>query len=195
MTLPIVHPKLPALDRDAVERRVRHVVADRLGVDADDLGDEVSLVDDLAADSLELVEIAVAIEEELGVVLPRRLLDGVRTCCDLVEAAMVDLGRTQRAVPSAAHTPAHGGLPLVVRARVSTPGASLERIVTITPYALETIFEDALRAGDGARLELTVPAATSGAELATLAKRFARLDERGVRFTVHREFALGSRAA
>jgi len=52
-----------AIANDSVdlEGSIRTVVADRLGLGVDDLGHEVSLVDDLAADSLDLVEIALAI--------------------------------------------------------------------------------------------------------------------------------------
>jgi acyl carrier protein len=47
----------------SMEPRIRALVADHLGVEIDDLRADVSLVDDLAADSLDLVEIALAVED------------------------------------------------------------------------------------------------------------------------------------
>src|SRR5947207_4234426 len=67
-----------------VEPRLRRVVADNLGVALEDLTPEVSLTDDLAADSLDLLELALALEEELGFTVPERVLSDVRTYGDLV---------------------------------------------------------------------------------------------------------------
>jgi len=69
-----------------VEPWLRRVVADHLGVALEDLTPEVSLTDDLAADSLDLLELAVALEEELGFTVPERVLSDVRTYGDLVRA-------------------------------------------------------------------------------------------------------------
>ena len=46
--------------------RVRSVVTDKLGVEADDVTLEASFVDDLNADSLDLVELIMAFEEEFS---------------------------------------------------------------------------------------------------------------------------------
>src|SRR5262245_1235523 len=64
---------------DATEPRLRHVVAEQLGVDTDELTAAVSLTDDLAADSLDLVELTLAIEEEFSLTLPESMLEEVRT--------------------------------------------------------------------------------------------------------------------
>ena len=78
-----------------IEARVFALVADLLGIDVDQLSREVSVVEDLAADSLDLAEIAVAIESALDVTLPQRFLDRVRTCGELIDGA-VALARTGR---------------------------------------------------------------------------------------------------
>ena len=54
------------------ELRVRRVVADALGVGLGELVREVSLRDDLAADSLDLVELALALEAKFGIRVPGR---------------------------------------------------------------------------------------------------------------------------
>jgi acyl carrier protein len=76
-----------------VEPRVRRLVAESLGVGPEELTPEVSLTDDLAADSLDLVELAVALEAELGADVPARLLQQVRTYGDLVQATLASLRR------------------------------------------------------------------------------------------------------
>ena len=69
-----------------METRVRDVIADTLGVDVDDLSRGVSLAEDLAVDSLDLADLAAALDTELGVILPDAVFDGMRTCDELVDA-------------------------------------------------------------------------------------------------------------
>src|SRR5437016_14542107 len=71
---------------EPVEARVRAVVAAQLGVGPEELTPDVSLGDDLAADSLDLVELGFAFEDELGINLPERVLQGIRTYGDLLHA-------------------------------------------------------------------------------------------------------------
>src|SRR3989442_4898857 len=79
-----------------VEPRVRRVVADSLVVTLEDLTAEVSLADDLAADSLDVLELALVLEEEFGFPLPERALSDVRSYGDLVSATAT-LARERRA--------------------------------------------------------------------------------------------------
>src|SRR5258705_2521689 len=55
-----------------VEPAVRRTVAEHLGVDAKDLAPGGSLADELAADSLDLVELALALEAQWGIPVPGR---------------------------------------------------------------------------------------------------------------------------
>ncbi len=50
----------------SVEEKVKQIVVDRLGVDVDEVKPEASFVDDLGADSLDVVELVMALEEEFG---------------------------------------------------------------------------------------------------------------------------------
>ena len=164
-----------------VEAHVQRLVADCLGVGIEELVSEVSLRDDLAADSLDLVELAMALEAEFAIVVPERILDQVRTYGDLVQATGV-LIRTR------CEAEARGAeLPLRIWVRITPPaGASagaLERTGWLTPYTAETVAEDALRAGNGARLEVTVAARTM-ARLSRVQQQFAQLGKRGVQVTV-----------
>ena len=167
------------------ELRVRRVVADTLGVGLEELEREVSLRDDLAADSLDLVELALALEAKFGITVPDRVLDLVRSYGDLVEAT-VDLIRGRRAAESrSAEQPARFMARVVPSEGRS--GGILERGGWLTPYSVETIAEDALRAGRGARLEVTVAASTEDTGLARVRDDFACLGERGILVTVWRE--------
>jgi acyl carrier protein len=74
---------------ELVEPRARHLVAEQLGVRLEDLVAEVSLREDLAADSLDLVELSIALEGEFAIVVPARLLEEIRTYGDVIRATGV----------------------------------------------------------------------------------------------------------
>ena len=65
---------------------MRRVAADCLGIGADELSAGVSLTEDLAVDSLDLVDLAMALEAEFGIAVPDVVLDAVRSYGELVEA-------------------------------------------------------------------------------------------------------------
>ena len=48
----------------SVEEKVKHIIVEQLGVDEDEVKPEASFVDDLGADSLDVVELVIALEEE-----------------------------------------------------------------------------------------------------------------------------------
>jgi acyl carrier protein len=167
------------------ELRVRRVVADSLGVGLEELLGDVSLRDDLAADSLDLVELALALETKFGISVPERVLDWVRSYGDLVEVT-VDLIRARRAAESRSAEEPTRFVARVVPSE-GRSGGILERGGWLTPYNVETIAEDALRAGRGARLEVTVAASTEDTGLARVRDDFACLGEREILVTVWRE--------
>jgi acyl carrier protein len=173
-----------------VEPRVRRVVSDALGVNAADLAANVSLTDDLAADSLDLLELALALETELDIAIPESTLEAVRTYGDLLDVVQA-LARGRRA--DDART-VHSAPPLVWARVVSARGESggdIQRAGWLTPYTAETIAEDALRAGRGAKLEVAVPPTVSDAGLAELQDEFAWLGDRGVQVSIRRDHHLG----
>src|SRR5262245_25681822 len=173
-----------------VEPRVRHVVAEQLGVGIEDLAPEVSLTDDLAADSLDLLEVALAIEGDLGIAFPESALDRIRTYGELVETVFGLARRKPLSDVVAVEPPA----PAYVWARVlpqRPDGVDLQRAGWLTPYTAETIAEDALRAGRGTRLEVTLPSGASDATVAQLQDDFAWLAGHGVQVSVRRQQHLG----
>lgn len=51
----------------SVEAKVKEIIVDQLGVSAEEVKPEASFVDDLGADSLDLTELIMAMEEEFGI--------------------------------------------------------------------------------------------------------------------------------
>ncbi len=58
---------------DNIEQRVKKIVAEQLGVNEADIKIDSSFVDDLGADSLDTVELVMALEEELSAKSPTRM--------------------------------------------------------------------------------------------------------------------------
>lgn len=54
----------------SVADKVKSIIVEQLGVDADEVTKEASFTDDLGADSLDIVELVMAFEEEFGIEIP-----------------------------------------------------------------------------------------------------------------------------
>jgi acyl carrier protein len=73
----------------AVAERVKSIIVEQLGVDADEVTLEASFTDDLGADSLDIVELVMAFEEEFGLEIPdeeAEKISNVRNAIDYIEA-------------------------------------------------------------------------------------------------------------
>ncbi|MFL5018592.1 MAG: acyl carrier protein [Rhizobium sp.] len=68
-----------------IAERVKKIVIDHLGVDADKVVESASFIDDLCADSLDTVELVMAFEEEFGVEIPDDAADSILTVGDAVK--------------------------------------------------------------------------------------------------------------
>lgn len=53
-----------------IEQKVKSAVAEQLGIDAADISNEASFMEDLGADSLDLVELVMSFENEFGLTIP-----------------------------------------------------------------------------------------------------------------------------
>ena len=69
----------------SVEERVKSIIVEQLGVDADEVTAEASFVEDLGADSLDTVELIMAFEEEFGVEISDDEAEKIRKVKDAVE--------------------------------------------------------------------------------------------------------------
>ncbi|MCA9741591.1 MAG: acyl carrier protein [Deferribacteres bacterium] len=54
----------------AIDEKVKQIIVEQLGVDAGEVTDEASFIDDLGADSLDTVELVMAFEEEFDIEIP-----------------------------------------------------------------------------------------------------------------------------
>lgn len=62
-----------------IEERVKQIVAEQLGVDEAEVKNEASFVDDLGADSLDTVELVMALEEEFDQEIPDEEAEKITT--------------------------------------------------------------------------------------------------------------------
>jgi acyl carrier protein len=65
--------------------RVKKIVVEHLGVEGDKVTEEASFIDDLGADSLDIVELVMAFEEEFGVEIPDDAAEKITTVKDAIE--------------------------------------------------------------------------------------------------------------
>ncbi len=68
---------------DVIER-VKKIVVERLEVDGEKVVETASFIDDLGADSLDLVELVMAFEEEFGIEIPDDVQEQIGTVGDAV---------------------------------------------------------------------------------------------------------------
>ena len=67
------------------ENKVREIIINELGVEAEKVVDEASFVEDLGADSLDTVELVMAFEEEFGIDIPDEDAEQLKTVGDAVK--------------------------------------------------------------------------------------------------------------
>ena len=72
------------MDEAKVYDQVKKVVVDQLGVSEDEIKREASFVDDLGADSLDTVELVMALEEAFGLEIPDEVAEKIKTVGDTV---------------------------------------------------------------------------------------------------------------
>ena len=64
--------------------KVRDIVVDQLGVEPDEVAIESTFIDELGADSLDIVELIMAFEEEFGIEIPDEAAEKIKTVQDVV---------------------------------------------------------------------------------------------------------------
>ena len=65
--------------------KVRGIVADQLGVEAEEVKEDSTFVDDLGADSLDIVELIMRFEDEFSVEIPDEKAEKIKTVSDIVK--------------------------------------------------------------------------------------------------------------
>ncbi len=72
------------MEREEIFEKVAEVIVDQLNVERDDITDESAFIDDLGADSLDLVELVMALEAEFNVSIPDEDVESIKTVADAV---------------------------------------------------------------------------------------------------------------
>lgn len=67
-----------------IATRVKQIVVENLGVDAEKVTEKANFVDDLGADSLDTVELVMALEEEFGIEIPDEAAEKIHNVTDAV---------------------------------------------------------------------------------------------------------------
>jgi acyl carrier protein len=73
------------MSQDAIFEKVKGIVAERLSVDAGEVTPSANFVNDLSADSLDVVELVMALEEEFDIEIPDEAAEGIKTVQDAVD--------------------------------------------------------------------------------------------------------------
>ena len=70
------------MEREELLEKVKAVIVEQLNVEEDDVTEDASFVDDLGADSLDIVELVMALEEEFGISIPDEEAESIKTVGD-----------------------------------------------------------------------------------------------------------------
>jgi acyl carrier protein len=76
------------LDREEILGKIQEITADRLGVDEGDVTSDASFREDLEADSLDLVELIMELEEQFGMEIPDEEAEKITTVEEAVDYVM-----------------------------------------------------------------------------------------------------------
>ena len=69
----------------AVAEKVKSIIAEQLGVKQEEVTDKASFIDDLGADSLDTVELVMALEEEFGCEIPDEEAEKLKTVGEAIK--------------------------------------------------------------------------------------------------------------
>ena len=69
----------------AVEAKVRSIIAEQLGIAEDTIKTDSAFIEDLGADSLDIVELVMAMEDEFEVEIPDEEAENIKTVADAVK--------------------------------------------------------------------------------------------------------------
>ncbi|MBQ2686537.1 MAG: acyl carrier protein [Clostridia bacterium] len=66
-----------------INTRLKSIIANQLQIDADAIADDTDVIEELSADSLDVVEILMTVEEQLSVNVPDEAIPALRTVADM----------------------------------------------------------------------------------------------------------------
>lgn len=80
------------MDRETAFDQVKGIIVEQLGVSPDEVGEEASFQEDLNADSLDLVELIMSMEDKFGVKIPDEDAEKILTVSDAVDYVVANSG-------------------------------------------------------------------------------------------------------
>lgn len=66
------------------DKIVKHIIAKHLGIEEKKVKDSSNLSDDLGADSLDILELVMAVETEFDIEIPDRVIENIKTVQDII---------------------------------------------------------------------------------------------------------------
>jgi len=73
------------MDKAAIKEKVIDIIADKLGIEKETITPEAHVIDDLGADSLDVVELIMALEETFDIEIPDEDAEKIRTVQDIFD--------------------------------------------------------------------------------------------------------------
>ena len=80
------------MDRETAFDQVKGIIVEQLGVSSDEVREEASFQEDLNADSLDLVELIMSMEDKFGVKIPDEDAEKILTVSDAVDYVVANAG-------------------------------------------------------------------------------------------------------
>ena len=75
-----------------IGQKVKQVIAEKFGMNVEDIKDDASFIEDLNADSLDIVDLIMKLEEEFGLSIPDEDLEKIKTVGDAIRYIREKLG-------------------------------------------------------------------------------------------------------
>jgi acyl carrier protein len=79
------------MEHEEIFAKVKEVIVDQLSVEEDDVAADASFFDDLGADSLDIVELVMALEDQFGISIPDEDAESIKTVGDAVDYIAANL--------------------------------------------------------------------------------------------------------
>lgn len=111
----------------SVEERVKKVIHEQLGIDVDDIKNTDSIITDLGADSLDLIELVMAVEDEFGFDIDDTVAHTLQTVQQVIDMVEAKLAAQPPAVPGAAWPFPHVATPVAPQPGVPVAGVMYTR--------------------------------------------------------------------
>ncbi len=73
------------MEVDMIIDKVKELVAEQLGISKDTITEESNIIEDLGADSLDVIEMLMTLEEEYGITIPDEKISQIKTIGQIVE--------------------------------------------------------------------------------------------------------------